>query len=222
MLSLLKLIRPEFRSLHANQQAILTRVSAVADLLARTAVDSTHTPALYAVLLRSLISAKAEELKTDSKNVVLANGIMSRPSSPTASMFDSAQMQAMHQHGMGPGGMGMGPGDARFMENGAISANALWNHGLPASAYPESHSPARIALAAAANRMSRQQEGQGGDGASGPQRNGPGGEQNNGGYLSYQVGMLMDPTMAISVPDGGGNTFGLSGPQPCVTGNRHA
>ncbi len=202
--------------MHANQQAILTRVSAIADLLARTAVDSTHTPALYAVLLKSLISAKAEELKTDSKNVVLANGIMSRPSSPSASMFDSAQMQAMHQAGMGPG-IGMGPGDARFMENGAISANALWNHGLSGGAggYPESHSPARIALAAAANRMGRQQEGQGSDGAGqGQGRNGQGGEQNSGGYLSYQVGMLMDPTMAISVPDGGGNTFGLSGPQP--------
>jgi len=207
VLSLLKLIRPEFRSLHPNQQAILTRVSGIADLLARTAVDATHTPALYAVLLKSLISAKAEELKTDSKNVVLANGIMSRPGSPSGGMFDSAMGH------LGPGNGqtgGNGPQGNFVSHDGAVPSNALWNHG------PQRHFNA-FGSNSAANSPARASHpgragGAGGDG--GPTNVDQAG---GGAYLSYQIGMLMDPTMAISVPDGGGNTFGLSGPQPVLT-----
>ena len=160
-----------------------------------TAVDATHTPALYAVLLKSLISAKAEELKTDSKNVVLANGIMSRPGSPSGGMFDTA----MGHLGPGNGQTGGNGAQGHFVpHDGAVPSNALWNHGPPRhfNAFGSNSHPGRAG-------------GTGSDG--GP----PNVDQAGGGaYLSYQIGMLMDPTMAISVPDGGGNTFGLSGPQP--------
>ncbi len=204
-----QLIRPEFRSLHTNQSAILTRVTAIADLLARTAVDPTHTPALYAVLLKSLISAKAEEIKSDSKNVVLANGIVSRPGSPSASIFDSYN-GPMGGHSMGMPG---NPTHPQAYMDGALPPNALWNgssiHHPNAYSNSAAISPARFGNGPSRMMTSRQGE----NGRSGNMN-----EAGNGAYLSYQIGMLMDPTMAISVPDGGGNTFGLSGSQPYVEG----
>jgi hypothetical protein len=159
------------------------------------------------VLLKSLISAKAEELKTDSKNVVLANGIMSRPGSPSGGMFDSAMGNSVPGGGQ-QGGVGM---QGHFVpHDGAVPSNALWNHGVPRhfnafGSNSAANSPARMSHLGRASGI-------GGDGGHGGTSNVD--QAGGGAYLSYQIGMLMDPTMAISVPDGGGNTFGLSGPQP--------
>lgn len=175
VLSLLKLIRPEFRSLHPNQSSILVRVSSIADLLASTAVDAYHTPALYAVLLKSLIQAKSEELKTETRVGVVGPGVLSRPGSPTgngglAGEFAGAGF-APYQNRPGHG-------------NGAGNGNAMWGDGAGGLS------------GNVRERMGMQSHMRGDSGSS-----------LNPGMGS---GMMVDPTMAASLPDGGGNGFGLS------------
>ncbi|KAG2019940.1 nuclear protein [Coprinopsis cinerea AmutBmut pab1-1] len=60
VLSLLKLIRPEFQAFLDNEQATLQLVKDVADVLDNIAANPLHTPALYSGFLRALISAKLE------------------------------------------------------------------------------------------------------------------------------------------------------------------
>ncbi|KAF9442203.1 hypothetical protein P691DRAFT_779516 [Macrolepiota fuliginosa MF-IS2] len=60
VLSLLKLVRPEFQAFLENEQKTLALVRDVADVLEKVAASATHTPALYAAFLRALISAKLE------------------------------------------------------------------------------------------------------------------------------------------------------------------
>ncbi|GLB34598.1 putative fungal specific transcription factor [Lyophyllum shimeji] len=60
VLSLLKLIRPEFQPFLDDEQKILALVSDVADVLENSAANAQHTPALYAHFLRALIAAKVE------------------------------------------------------------------------------------------------------------------------------------------------------------------
>ncbi|KAH6908321.1 fungal-specific transcription factor domain-containing protein [Coprinopsis sp. MPI-PUGE-AT-0042] len=66
VLSLLKLIRPEFQAFLDNEQATLQLVKDVADLLDNIAANPLHTPALYSGFLRALISAKLEPLSNQS------------------------------------------------------------------------------------------------------------------------------------------------------------
>lgn len=60
--------------MHRDQTSILARVASVTEDLSQAAADPYHTPALYAVLLKSLIQAKHEELapppETDQKPAV--------------------------------------------------------------------------------------------------------------------------------------------------------
>ncbi|TFK72762.1 hypothetical protein BDN72DRAFT_894569 [Pluteus cervinus] len=60
VLSLLKLVRPEFQAFLENEQKTLTLVKDVADVLDNISVNTTHTPALYSAFLRALISAKID------------------------------------------------------------------------------------------------------------------------------------------------------------------
>ncbi|KAF8969593.1 hypothetical protein BDZ97DRAFT_1902397 [Flammula alnicola] len=60
VLSLLKLVRPEFQAFLDNEQKTLNLVRDVADVLDNIAANPLHTPALYSGFLRALISAKLE------------------------------------------------------------------------------------------------------------------------------------------------------------------
>ncbi|KAJ3576869.1 hypothetical protein NP233_g143 [Leucocoprinus birnbaumii] len=60
VLSLLKLVRPEFQAFLEDEQKTLSLVKDVAEVLEGIAASTTHTPALYAAFLRALISAKLE------------------------------------------------------------------------------------------------------------------------------------------------------------------
>lgn len=60
VLSLLKLVRPEFQAFLDNEQSTLGLVRDVADVLDNIAANRLHTPALYSGFLRALIAAKVE------------------------------------------------------------------------------------------------------------------------------------------------------------------
>lgn len=53
-------MRPEFPSSQENEQEIVELVKSVADTFHSVAVGPTHTPALYAIFLRALISARTD------------------------------------------------------------------------------------------------------------------------------------------------------------------
>ncbi|KAF8891374.1 fungal-specific transcription factor domain-containing protein [Infundibulicybe gibba] len=78
VLSLLKLIRPEFQSYLDNERQIFSLVKDVADTLEGIAANPLHTPALYSGFLRALISAKLDPATT-------ANSTDSKPASQAAS-----------------------------------------------------------------------------------------------------------------------------------------
>ncbi|KAF8731638.1 hypothetical protein AX14_004546 [Amanita brunnescens Koide BX004] len=61
VLTLLKLIRPEFQEFHGNEQSTLQMVRDVVDTLESSAVNQLHTHALYSVFLRALISARLDQ-----------------------------------------------------------------------------------------------------------------------------------------------------------------
>ncbi|KAG5653537.1 hypothetical protein H0H81_012478 [Sphagnurus paluster] len=70
VLSLLKLIRPEFRMFLENEEKTIKLVADVANVLESNAANPLHTPALYAHFLRALIAAKKES----SRPVTATNG----------------------------------------------------------------------------------------------------------------------------------------------------
>ncbi|KZT70077.1 hypothetical protein DAEQUDRAFT_810822 [Daedalea quercina L-15889] len=65
VLSLLKLLRPEFKAFLDHEQKTTTLIKRVADAFESVAVAPLHTPALYSVFLRALISARTEPLATE-------------------------------------------------------------------------------------------------------------------------------------------------------------
>ncbi|KAG6852809.1 hypothetical protein C0991_009006 [Blastosporella zonata] len=66
VLSLLKLIRPEFHPYLDDEQRTLSLVSDVADTLEGCAANALHTPALYSHFLRALIAAKTDSTRYNS------------------------------------------------------------------------------------------------------------------------------------------------------------
>lgn len=68
VLSLLKLVRPEFQAFLDNEQKTLDLVRDVADTLDNIAANPLHTPALYSGFLRALISAKLDQQQLPSSH----------------------------------------------------------------------------------------------------------------------------------------------------------
>ncbi|KAF9557137.1 hypothetical protein CPC08DRAFT_669049 [Agrocybe pediades] len=68
VLSLLKLVRPEFQAFLENEQSTMALVKDVADVLDNIAANPLHTPALYSGFLRALIAAKLEPQSHTSVN----------------------------------------------------------------------------------------------------------------------------------------------------------
>ncbi|PFH51718.1 hypothetical protein AMATHDRAFT_74760 [Amanita thiersii Skay4041] len=60
VLTLLKLVRPEFQAFLDNEQGTLTLVNDIANTLESIAANPLHTPNLYSVFLRALISARLD------------------------------------------------------------------------------------------------------------------------------------------------------------------
>ncbi|KAJ7193876.1 fungal-specific transcription factor domain-containing protein [Mycena pura] len=60
VLSLLKLIRPEFQAFLEHEQETIALVKDVADVLEAIAANPQHTPALYSKFIKALISARLE------------------------------------------------------------------------------------------------------------------------------------------------------------------
>ncbi|KZV65923.1 hypothetical protein PENSPDRAFT_586074 [Peniophora sp. CONT] len=65
VLSLLKLLRPEFPLTPSDEAEMLGLVKDVADAFDSIAVGPMHTPALYSVLLRALLNARTEPQEAD-------------------------------------------------------------------------------------------------------------------------------------------------------------
>jgi len=61
VLTLLKLIRPQFTAYLDNEQRTISLIKDVADVLESISVNATHTPALYSTFIKALISARLEQ-----------------------------------------------------------------------------------------------------------------------------------------------------------------
>ncbi|EPQ57784.1 hypothetical protein GLOTRDRAFT_71665 [Gloeophyllum trabeum ATCC 11539] len=68
VLSLLKLVRPEFQAFLDHEQSTLSLVKDVADLLENIAASPMHTPHLYSVFLRALLSARTDNSSGDASS----------------------------------------------------------------------------------------------------------------------------------------------------------
>ncbi|TFK30236.1 hypothetical protein FA15DRAFT_581395 [Coprinopsis marcescibilis] len=120
VLSLLKLIRPEFQAFLENEQETLQLVKDVADVLDKIAANPLHTPALYSGFLRALISAKlepqtfdeaahhdskpfSEESEANAPSQALASGTQGLHQNGFAHPPPPTQQSPFHQHGDGSG-----------------------------------------------------------------------------------------------------------------------
>ncbi|CAE6455399.1 unnamed protein product [Rhizoctonia solani] len=89
VLTLLKLIRPEFSAFLENEKKTLQVVNDIADVLEQIAANPYHTPALYSTFLRALIAAKKESVTA--------------PPSPKLLATDGQEpVAAGHAHQVGP------------------------------------------------------------------------------------------------------------------------
>ncbi|KAG6908580.1 hypothetical protein DXG01_004066 [Tephrocybe rancida] len=92
VLSLLKLIRPEFHPFLDDEQRTLALVADVADTLEGCAANAVHTPALYAQFLRALIAAKSTPAAAPSPSPADAN-----PTDAEAQQHQHQQQQQQQQ-----------------------------------------------------------------------------------------------------------------------------
>ncbi|KAG8798478.1 hypothetical protein FRC16_007195 [Serendipita sp. 398] len=74
VLSLLKLVRPEFRGFIENDTKILSLVHDMAETLQAVAVNKYHTPYLYSVFLRALLTSKMEGSRPGSPRLASSPG----------------------------------------------------------------------------------------------------------------------------------------------------
>ncbi|KIY71047.1 hypothetical protein CYLTODRAFT_346620 [Cylindrobasidium torrendii FP15055 ss-10] len=88
VLSLLKLVRPEFASYMQDQQRILQVVQEVADVFDRSSANPQHTTALYAGFLRALLTSRLQTMGTPNGHGTISpmNGDMAPP--PPKFTFD--------------------------------------------------------------------------------------------------------------------------------------
>ncbi|KAF7337898.1 hypothetical protein MVEN_02012900 [Mycena venus] len=91
VLSLLKLIRPEFQAFLENEEQTIGLVKDVADVLENISANALHTPALYSKFLRALISQRLETPAPESKPVSRSSA--NAPSTPEIPQFSSTSMQ---------------------------------------------------------------------------------------------------------------------------------
>ncbi|RPD66529.1 hypothetical protein L226DRAFT_454613 [Lentinus tigrinus ALCF2SS1-7] len=86
VLSLLKLIRPEFQAFLDHEEKTITIVRDVANMFDQVAVGPLHTPALYSCFLRALISARVDgSAIQDGQQVQVDGETALQPESATAS-----------------------------------------------------------------------------------------------------------------------------------------
>ncbi|KAJ6531154.1 fungal-specific transcription factor domain-containing protein [Mycena capillaripes] len=85
VLSLLKLIRPEFQAFLEHEEQTIGLVKDVADVLENISANALHTPALYSKFLRALISARLETPAPESKPV--SRGSANGPPTPDLPQF---------------------------------------------------------------------------------------------------------------------------------------
>lgn len=115
VLSLLKLIRPEFQPFIENEQRIVELVKDVATVLGEIAVSSHHTPALYSTFLRALISARTDGVQQQQQaQQQLQQPLQHPPSSGCAVEIDDSTQQTV---------MGMMPNSTLLPGNPMISVN---------------------------------------------------------------------------------------------------
>ncbi|KAJ7355918.1 fungal-specific transcription factor domain-containing protein [Mycena albidolilacea] len=90
VLSLLKLIRPEFQAFLENEEQTIGLVKDVADVLENISANALHTPALYSKFLRALISQRLETPAPESKPV--SRGSAPGLSTPEIPQFSNSSM----------------------------------------------------------------------------------------------------------------------------------
>ncbi|KAI6132068.1 hypothetical protein EDD16DRAFT_1534431 [Pisolithus croceorrhizus] len=115
VLSLLKLIRPEFQPFIENEQRIVDLVKDVATVLGEIAVSSHHTPALYSTFLRALISARTDGVQQQQQAQQQVQQQLQHEPTGGVGMDDAAQQADM----------GMMPNPTLFPGNPNISVNGL-------------------------------------------------------------------------------------------------
>ncbi|KAF5369179.1 hypothetical protein D9615_009987 [Tricholomella constricta] len=112
VLSLLKLIRPEFQAFLDDEQKTLGLVSDVADVLENSAANPLHTPALYSHFLRALVAAKS------TTNINNNNGESNNPNgmhhgtsdgADTSASYSNQNQNQSQSHGHGHSDMVIGP-----------------------------------------------------------------------------------------------------------------
>ncbi|KAI6109599.1 fungal-specific transcription factor domain-containing protein [Pisolithus sp. B1] len=113
VLSLLKLIRPEFQPFIQNEQRIVELVKDVATVLGEIAVSSHHTPALYSTFLRALISARTDGVQQQQQAQQQVQQQLQPQPSGAVGMDDAAQQTDMD----------MMPNPTLFPGNPNISVN---------------------------------------------------------------------------------------------------
>ncbi|KAG6873782.1 hypothetical protein C0995_011007 [Termitomyces sp. Mi166 len=92
LLTLLKLVRPEFHPFLDDEQRTLTLVADVAHTLENCAANPLHTPALYAHFLRALINAKSSSINTTT-TATTENDMNTDAQSLDAQTFSTQQQQ---------------------------------------------------------------------------------------------------------------------------------
>ncbi|KAG9318732.1 hypothetical protein JVU11DRAFT_831 [Chiua virens] len=136
VLSLLKLIRPEFQQYIHDEQKIVDLVKDIATILGDIAINSHHTPALYSNFLRALISARTDAPQQQSQQQPQPQPSQPQPevmvNDETIGQNDTLFGSALSMNDMNDfqfRGMGM-----LSMEN--IFSNNFWDSVLVPGAFP--------------------------------------------------------------------------------------
>ncbi|KIO13589.1 hypothetical protein M404DRAFT_122870 [Pisolithus tinctorius Marx 270] len=118
VLSLLKLIRPEFQTFIENEQKIVELVKDVATVLGEIAINSHHTPALYSTFLRALISARTDGVQQQQHQQQQGQHQLQQHQAPGADAVESDD--ALQQTDVG-----MVPNSTLFSGNPSISVSGV-------------------------------------------------------------------------------------------------
>ncbi|THH31123.1 hypothetical protein EUX98_g3075 [Antrodiella citrinella] len=120
VLSLMKLLRPEFQTFLDHEQKTITLVKDVAEAFESVAIGPSHTPALYSAFLRALLSAKMDPA-SDSTRPQSSSG---QNKSPTT------QGNTRPPNSNGSSSRGSMPPPSIIPNNNGTMANSL-NNGNP-------------------------------------------------------------------------------------------